>query len=483
MNARLVRLGSAVTIAAGAVAIAAWVWRCFCVFPWLLWNELRLEPSFLVASGGKLYPAPGTGPVTTWIYGPIPALLYLPATLGRNAAEALMTAAGINLLIVVGTVVLACATWPAPTGWRVTRSQRVVSILLCLAIWPASSLQYIQADNAAVMLGLLGNLLLVGTSGHRSPTRWLAALATIAAIGCKQTGAGVLIAQIAWLGWNEGWSSAVRHSLRALACGVGFAGAFIVAFGREGLWLHLVAIPSQLPWAPSPFARFRELAPHLAVHILAPAIFILLYHRRAFARGSALSLATLSWLTALPLGLAAIFKIGGTINSLHGLLYLLPPALVTWWSYRRDAVDHVCRTSMAAAALGIAVIRLTISPAPSWSPITAHLRQGDALAAQLPGEVWFPWNPLITYYREGRLDHVEDGLQVHLLAGLPLSAEEITAFLPPHWSMVARLTNSAHWGLATELAPPEHQTSTFGNWTLQSWVKPTETPRSRGGYP
>lgn len=447
---------------------ALWVWRCYCVFPWLPWNELRLEPSFLLLDG-SLYPPAGDGPVTTWIYGPITPVLLLPSVLATSAAGALLIGGAINGVLVLGTIVGACALWPvgaeSPAGGR----ERVAAALACLAVWPASSLEYIQADNAAVAFGVASNLLLVAPRLDLNRRLWLAALAAVVAIACKQTALSVLAAQLAWLAAAQSGSTALRYFWRVALLGALVAVAAIARFGFEGLWLNLIEVPRRLPWAQAPAERLWQLAPWLLVHLGAPALVLVVARRALFARGSPLALATFSWLAALPFGLAALLKIGGTINSLHGLLYFLPPCVLAALGFSRRERAPFSTMLAAAAVLGI---RLVTTSHPGWKPVTEHLRQADAIATQLPGEVWFPWNPLVTFFREHRFDHVEDGLYARAVSGHALSAQELRAHLPPRWSVTALLTHGTDWHLALELSPPDHAVSTLGSWTLHSWNTP-----------
>ena len=99
-----------------ALAVVAWLWACWCLFPVKAWNDVRLVPAFALARGVPLYPGETSGAVGTWIYGPLPALLLWPATWASSAAQALLTAGALNLLLTVGAIAAVCAAWPAPVG-------------------------------------------------------------------------------------------------------------------------------------------------------------------------------------------------------------------------------------------------------------------------------------------------------------------------------------------------------------------------------
>jgi hypothetical protein len=105
----------------------------------------------------------------------------------------------------------------------------------------------------------------------------------------------------------------------------------------------------------------------------------------------------------------------------------------------------------------------------AWTPKVAHLHEAQTILHYQPQRIWFPWNPLITYYHEGRFDHVEDGLYVRFVTGRPLTKAEAFAYLPPDWHGVAVVRGSGDWGLASQLYPPETTTNEAGLWTLTTW--------------
>lgn len=462
-------------------AVVLWLWHCWCVFPWLLWNELRLEPSFLLAHGGDVYPAPGHGPITTWIYGPVTPALLLPATFAVSTASALMVAATINGFIVAGAILLVCLYWPVPAGVNLGLSARSSAALLCLVIWPSSSFQYIQADNAAVAFGLLANLLLMCSRSESDWRRWVAAIGVVAAIGCKQTAVGALLAQVIWLGWREGWMTATRHVVRAAVCGVILALGCLAYFEPAGLWLNLIQIPSQLPWTAEGFVRIQDMSSLLAIHVGAPLALLIYARRTVWSASSPWLLPALTWLAALPPGLAALFKIGGTLNSLESFVLFLPPGLLLLLTLSRG--QKWAQSIMLVVALCLAVLRLQLEPTPTWRPRTSQLYQGEQIARQFPGQIWFPWNPLITYFAEGRFDQVEDGLFVRFVAGQPLTFTEARAHLPPDWNGMAMLNGTSDWGLATHLCPPNAVASSVGFWSLKRWSTANSPLKSESPAP
>ena len=461
-------------VTAGAVAAAAlWLWSCWCIFPVSVWNDVRLAPAFALARGVPLYPGATSGAVSTWIYGPLPELLLWPATLAASASRALLVAGAINIVTTVAAIALVCAAWPAPAGYHLTRSDRLLAVALAIALWPRASWQYLQADNVTAACGLIGNLLLMRARGPAG--RWGAAVFAIAGLACKQTSVGVALAQIIWLGVTIGRAEALRHLGRCVIAGVLCALAIGLGLGWDGAWLNLFALPARLPWTAEIVRRCLDLAPELSIHLALPAVIMVTWRSAFWPRESVLLLPALAWLCALPPGAASLLKIGGTINSLQSLAYWLPPVLIAALAAaRRLRASAGIVPGVALASLAICVARLAATSDHPWRPLTTHYRQAEVLAQSFRGEIWFPWNPLITIYGENRFYHVEDGLYVRFLAGRPLSLAHARACLPARMCVIALPRGGTDWGLALQFLPPNARRAEFGLWTLYSW--PAEPP-------
>lgn len=450
-----------IALFAGTVLVALWLWRCWCIFPLHPWNELRLQPSFLLADGGAVYAGAAGGPATTWIYGPLPVLLFWPVTLAGDATSALLAGGALNLGYVLGPLVALCLAAPGPAG----RAQRWLAILASIALWPGTSLHYLQADNFAVAFGLLG-LLALQRGADRAIPAWVAAACAVAALACKQTSVEVAAAQLLWFGLARSPRHAVRHLGRMAVLGFAAGVAAVVAFGFEPLRFHLVTLPGRLPWAEDFGRQLATFSPWLLIHVGLPAVVCLGWRRQVWRRDGELLLPALLWLLSLPAGLAALLKIGGTINSLHGLLYFLPALMLA---------PPLTKGLRAAALVAFAVLvgatgyRLAAPKSQVWRPLTDHLGQGDFLAREFPGQIWFPWNPVITRYREHRHDHAEDGLVIRQLAGAAVSPEQLRRHLPPRWHIVALPAAESNWGLALALSPAERGVTVVGLWSVSSW--------------
>jgi hypothetical protein len=465
-------------LAVAMVMTGFWLWICWCLFPLSVWNDVRLAPTLALARGGSFYPGESSGAVTTWIYGPLPVLALWPAAWAHSAAHALEIAGAINILSTVAAIVAVCAWWPAPAEIILARRERALAAVLALTIWPFAAFQYLQADNLAIALGLAGNLVLV-----RTPTRagrWAAAGLAVAGLACKQTSVGIAAAQIVWLAMTVGPREAGRHLGRCAACGLLLVGWMLAAFDWEGLRINLFTVPMHLPWAPHPLGRILDMAPQLSVHLVLPALILFFGRQKIWARDSVLLLPSLAWLLALPSSAAAFMKFGGTLNSLQSFTYWLPPALLAGLAAvrtHRRAAGLLATAAFAAAAIcGVRCVRVDHLPI---RPLTEHYREAAHLANVMRGEIWFPWNPLVTIYSENRFYHVEDGLCMRFLAGHALTMDHARQHLPANMCVIALPRGGTDWGIALRLAPPNAQADPFGLWTLHSWPPPAGAPAPR----
>lgn len=450
------------------VAVAAVLgfrlWTSFCFFPFAEWNDVRLAPSFMLWHGFNPYPGSETGPLTTWTYGPVPLLLNLPAVFASDAAGALLIAGVLNLLVAVVPIALVVWAIPAPLA-AATRFTRGWALVLCLAVWPGASLQYIQSDNAAVAFGLLSVFFL----GSRSPSAaMLAGLTAALAVWSKQTALALIPAQLLWLALAHDRSAAIRHAAICAAAGSALGAGFIVQFGWDGLWLNLVHLPGQFPYSQDFVGRTETLWQALALNVALPLACVVAARRMIFRRDSPWLLPVLMWLFLLPGSLASIYKVGGAANSLNGALHLLPTAALTAVGWLRWATPRTAAAWMAAIALGVLLHQLSAAPLLPVRPLTAHLASGAVLADRFAGQIYFPWNPLLTFYREHRFYHAEDGLSTRRAASHVRTPELTRRDLPASWTITA-VPGWRENGAYRELQPTDAQLGALERWSLFFW--------------
>jgi hypothetical protein len=452
-------------LALAFAAATTWVWINVCRFPASPWNDVRLAPVFMAAEGVPVYTLPGEGILTTWMYGPVPLWVWWPATRAGDALSALLSAGLFNALLTIAALAATCRWWPVP---GISPAQRAFAFAACLALWPDHAFRFLQADNVAVALGLLANLLLVTTHARGgAPTRvWLAAFATAAALGCKQTTLGLAAAQVIWLGFGQGPRAALAHAGRIAISGLVLLGLASAQFGARELWFGLVTVPGSLPTVENWSARLAAMGPHLTLQAVLPLLVVAAGRHILFRAGEATALATLTFLASLPLGLAGVLSTGGTINSFQGYQYLLPAFLLLVL----PQLTTIRAPVLLAGAILLAVIaRIGLADFAPLRPAIAEVQRGQALLAANPGTLWLPWNPLVTYFAEGRFDHAEDGLYVRFITGHPVSLSHAQAGTPPGMKAMAFPSPAMQWDVAARLAPPGAERVREGEWLVIRW--------------
>jgi hypothetical protein len=282
---------------------------------------------------------------------------------------------------------------------------------------------------------------------------------------CKQTSLGVPFGQVIWLAATAGMAPALLHGGRLAVAGCGWLAVLLATTDPSRAWYTAILTPAGLPWASDIVERFMDLLPHFAVHLALPvASWAWLTRRRATAD---LLLPTLAWLVAWLPGLASVFKIGGTLNNLQGFpLWLPPAAVVVTATLSRLTSGRVIRIALAVAAIAFLAGRIATRPVRIWQPMIFPYQDARDLSRQLPGRIWFPWNPLVTVFSEGRLYQVEDGLYVRALVGRPVPESVSRRHLPPRFSGMAVSNQGSTWGIAERLLPRPLEQIDLGSWTL-----------------
>jgi hypothetical protein len=455
------------TLILAVLLTGIWLWSCWCSFPSIPWNDIRIAPAVALHHGISIYSPRDNGPVSTWIYGPLPLFLLWPAGLASTALGAIEIGGAIHIGFTVFGVTLICLLWPAETGktpptqnWPLRLAAAVICVLLVRS--EAAGYLVYTADAPGVVLGLLSLLAL--SRGHP----WTAAGCAAAAVACKLTLLGVGAAQVVWMLVRFSPRAAAQQLARCVVAGVMLAGPAVIFFGGPGLWHTMIELPGRFPWAPVLSARLGLYAGHLVLYVGMPLAVMIFWRRFFFSRESSLLLSSLAFLFLLPLGIAAILKIGGNVNSLDSFGLWLPPTLVVLVTGRTFArFGPAGRLALAASSAALASLWLQLTPL-RMQPNTQAYREAMYLAARLPKKIWFPLHPLVTLYSDGRFYHDFDGLGERVLAGQRLTDEHYFAHMPAHRQVIATLLPIG-WGpadTAEARIPKDTPVNRFGNWRL-----------------
>lgn len=444
-----------------------WLWSSWCSFPSNPWNDIRVAPAVALHHGISIYTTANAGPVSTWIYGPLPMLLLWPAGLATNATDAIQIAGALHIALKALPLVLSCLLWPtfrpAPRNWAI----RVGAALLCVLLVRNESAGYLVYTADAPGLGF-ALLALVAQAHHY---RWTAAVCAVAAVLCKQTLVGVAVAQVVWLFCTDSPRAAVVQAGRCLMAGMVATALAVYCFGRPGLWHTMIEIPARFPFASVP-ERLRLHWVYLTLHVVLPLAGLVGWRRFFFDRKSPVFLPAIAFLCLLPLSITSFHKSGGNVNSLHSFWVWFPPVLVSLaTAWRGPRASRLSGLALAIGSTALASLWLQITPL-RVKPNTQAYEEARQLAAHLPERVWFPMHPLVTLYSDGRFYHDFDGLNERVIAGHRLTDEHFSAHMPRHRQVVATLLPIG-WGPADPAEarlPRNLPVGTFGSWQIEGSI-------------
>ena len=442
------------------------LWNGYSYFTSENWNAIRVAPALMLNAGVTPYPGPLEGPVTTWVYGPVPLLWMMPASLGTDPASIMLTADALNVLLTL--IPIALSAFLTPSLHEASGRERLFAAAIMVLCWPWHNLYFFQADNAALMFGVCANLILVR---GKVPVwgSWLAATLTALSLWSKQNELGLVLGQIVFCVLRTDPRTAFLYTMRLIGAGAILGVVFALWTGAVGLYFNMFALPAAFPLAAwNKFFR-PTFWPYAVLYILIPlaALGSAIVKRKRL--DAAWLLPALIFGFSLPFGALGFLNLGGSVNSLHAYAYLVPATAV--------CILRWCQTNQKTTVLTFGIITalvlvgFTLDVPRRWHPRTQGLRQGMALAKQFPQAVYFPWNPLISWCAEHRFDHAEDGLVVRTRAGFPLPTRVTRAHLPPAMSTVA-YQGIVNEGGILQLAPPDAQRTKIGEWTLISWKLP-----------
>jgi hypothetical protein len=425
------------------------------------WSGPRLAPALALVHGYKLYQPPDRGPVSGWIYPPVSALSYLPATIFGDPTAMILSGRLMSLLFYFGPV-----CWLLIREARGQRISPVVAGLLFASFAFLTNdslpLRYVSteiiADAPTLALGAVA-MSLVGLMHGASPSR-RAAMATGActlAAWSKQLAFPLLFIPLLWAGCTGGWRALGRCLQISVAVVGGISLPIVLAFGPRELFFNTVVVPGRHPWFEVTWSGIcrvvfermddaRWLTAFLAVGLASVGAFVCIRVKN----GRAVDLFPLTWLPfalaglfEIPFSMLGMVKVGGAVNSLSHVLYYWTVAAMLFSGRLSAQAPRVCWLILGVAVtLGIFDERRTSSlmselSSPSNGEMSREMswiQEQQMVLRYLrahPGEAYFPNCPLEHLAVEGRLPHCEDGILSRALARLPLSTDHLWRHIPP----------------------------------------------------
>ncbi|HED66765.1 MAG TPA: hypothetical protein ENJ09_14570 [Planctomycetes bacterium] len=448
-----VRLVMALAPLVLALSIAGLV-GFLCATPEHDYSAARLALSTGMLHGYPLYFGIDDGPILSSIYGPVSVLLYLPAAAFSDITVSFAVASATNILSFLLPVFVVFTV----AGRRDLGLARAFASLTVGALFTSPVVHQIlgpiHVDGPAIGLGFLSCAALLSTGGERATTRRLILAASLAVLAAwsKQVHAPVAIGQLAWLVLARGRREASRYFIALAGCALVSVLLVAAFFGPFPAWFNLIVIPGSHEFYP-----FGPIAAELARMSL-PWLLVLgwsLYTSRHATRAPLTRPFGLFLLCALflaPTSFLARAKLGGFLNSWHSHAYLILAASLALFDTISCAPARREILPLARRRVALALALLVLAFLPYRRAARAyHVLDGPnlqertlAFARAHAGEVFFPWNPLVTLLTDGRLYHFEWGVRDREIAGYPPTEAHIRAHLPERLTYVMYPRDVAH---------------------------------------
>ena len=440
-----------------------WSALCTAASSGVPWNAARLAPSFALAYGLPVYALRDSGQQLGWFYGPGFPVWNLPVTLMQNPTDALLLAGAWNVLTWLVPFAFVLRAAGVARGWLAAVGAALAGMLLIGGTVTNYFFYFIHVDALCVAAGLVACMAL-----HRAATRgnarWLhvAAAGLAVAFWTKQIAFMLAPAMFAWL-WQDGhhrflWPLAfwclVYTALSAIL--------IFLYFGAPEVLFSVWLVHSLNPWRGGWGLLMAELARLVkSCWVWLPLIGFVAWQRRAaggprLPAPAASLVRLLIWCAVmqLPLGLTAVLKAGGGLNSLHSIIYLLAVLLIAafhackqpppgpGFSWMVPGLLWVCAVLMP---LGSALV-FSLDLGSIWKPSRSndHLVE---LARKQPGRYYFPWNPLVTLIADRRVQPLDDALYCLWHVGLEPPADKIRAAVPPNPIILYEEPAQSHFAL------------------------------------
>jgi hypothetical protein len=446
-------------------------WSVLCTVPGIPWNGARLAPSFALARGLPIYALRDSGAHLGWFYGPGLPLWYLPFGLLDNPTVAFVLAGLWNAVTLLAPIFLVVRRALGGKSGIAARLTLLGALLLLATKLTQGSFYMLHTDVVCVAFVLLSGLALHARAlrGWRGGLP-LAALAVALAVSTKQLAIIFVPATFMWL-WREGYRGLLRAWLFwLLVCGGGVAGILFVAFGPEQLLFNAWLVQSHTPFQEGAisllWSSLGALVANYWVWWVALVLGWLAVRRRSGGSvalpaeaGSLVRLLLWAAVWQAPFGVLASLKIGGGINSVHALSYLLVAGLIVAGALGSGAAQPASERKASEAEMGfsrvtIAVLLLGVGSA-SWLTATGEgvwtlYREQEKLVARVraaPGTLYLPWNPVISIIAEKKVRPFDDALLCLWRARLEPPVEAIRAAIPPGAAIFYQEPSQSHFVL------------------------------------
>ena len=370
-----------VGLASAAIVLLSAICHLVLQTPYFVWNGARLMPSFALAKGVNYYVLlPHGGPLFTTVYGPMVAIVYLPATLFRTPNSAIL-AGGVTTVVLCFSVVafLHFALLKRDVSAVDGLAFITAGFLMCFLPPLSYSCFNIHADGPGLAFGAMacGALYASGAEKWRIALP-LSAVCAVLSVCCKQTFLSLPIALLIWVLAVRGRKVAGRYLLCLVAAGVFAAAAAMVAWGPEPLYHSLIWVPAHHRWKEGAriaswilsARQFIQLSLPVLILVLACAIYCLSGRIRDGRWRTLLMNRSvpplLVGIALLPFSILGYSKVGGDVNSFSFALFFLTCGATMmladfWHGAEAASTRHLALSVLLATALTLAAYEAPVA--------------------------------------------------------------------------------------------------------------------------
>jgi len=404
----------------------------------------QLAPTFGLVHGYRLYYPADHGPVLSTIYGPVTALVYLPATLASTPASAMFLAALITMVLFYGGSWFALRH-AASTTRMVWWQMLAITIAVTWAIPPLQrAATLIHADAPALAFAGIAAAFAMRSKWRFS--RWenefVAGAFSVASVLAKQNMVPLVAGLVIWVFLRSRWKGLGVFGGASFLCSLAMLALIEVRLGGIKAFLfNCYYLPRHQPyemvllfpaWSQLVIASFA---------LLAIPSFLLLRDwlqsekkLRDFLLERKTPLFVLCGVLLVPTSVMGRLKYGATESALCPTLFFFALLLLAELLNPPSTDEQGSKSTSGFALVPVLLFCLIAGlPAPYLARRTRPnnpSQQVFAYCQSNPGTVYFPQFPLAQLMGEERLYHFSWGLNDRRAAGVAVTDAHFAANLP-----------------------------------------------------
>ncbi|OGW78197.1 MAG: hypothetical protein A2Z83_08600 [Omnitrophica bacterium GWA2_52_8] len=423
-------------------------------------NWSRLQKTFAIAYGFRLYYPADAGPAMITLYGPIAALAYLPAAGSSSPMTAMRLAETLNIFYFFFPAFLILRL-PASHAVSERLHRTMLFLIFCMLSFLSSTLKEaafnVHADAVTLGFAAMACYFLQKYDWDlKKKWLWLSAFFAVSSVWSKQVAVPVVIALPLYLYFRYGLKTAARYLFCLFGTGTALLVLFVWMYGIHDMFVNMFYIPGRHPYRDGGgFPVGFKSAVKLARECLLPWVILLILFIGA-GRGNKQSatpegrwmrrpwfLYFFLGLWMIPVSILGNIKVGGSNNTFSYAVYFFTLAAATGFMTTGVLGGSLAgqKLTRAAGLLAFALCLIGI-PMAYYRLWTSGRQHNFALEAYRyaqahPGKTYFPTLPLIHLLAEKKLYHDVVALMDRDWAGIKITEEHLRAHLPAQLEVIA----------------------------------------------